>query len=63
MIPHFSIKYFLWSIYINGKIFGWVTRVMDYDIDIKITKIVRVKGLCEKLVSTFESPIEAYLVF
>lgn len=62
MVPHAIIQEFLLSRDINKKRVGWITRVMEYDVDIKITKLVRGKGLCEKLVSTFETPMEVSLV-
>ena len=35
---------------------------MEYDVDIKITKLVRGKGLCEDLFSSFETTKEVALV-
>ena len=35
---------------------------MEYDIHIKITKLMRGKGLCEQMVLSFEIPEEAALL-
>ena len=40
----------------------WITKVMEYDNDIKITKLVRGNGLCEKITSSVETPEEASLL-
>ena len=40
---------------INEKRARWITKVMEYDININITKLVRGKGLCEKMTSSFET--------
>lgn len=47
LVPHASVKEFLLNKDINEKRVGWITKVMEYDIDIMITKLVRGKGLCE----------------
>lgn len=62
MVLYGNIKEFLLSRDINEKGVGWVTRVMEYDVDIKITKLVRGKGLCEQLFSAFETLINVSLV-
>ena len=41
---------------------GWITKVMEYDVDIKITKLVRGKGLCEQLLSPPDTVEEAVLI-
>lgn len=38
----------------NEKHAGWITHVMEYDIEIKVTKLVHRKGLCEQLASSQE---------
>ena len=47
LVPHVSMKEFILSKDINEKIARWVTKVMEYDVDIQITKLVRGKGLCK----------------
>lgn len=49
MISHPSFKEFFLNKDLNDKRVGWVTKVMEFDVDIKVTKIVRGKGLCEKI--------------
>lgn len=46
-VAHPTIKEFLLNKDINDKRAGWITRVIEYDVDIKVTKLVRGKGLCE----------------
>ena len=40
LVPHVSVKDFLFNKDINKKRDGWITKVMEYDVDIKITKMV-----------------------
>lgn len=47
LVPHVGVKDFLLNKDFNEKRVGWITKVMEYDIDIKITKLVRGKWLCE----------------
>ena len=47
LVPHASVKDFLLRKDISEKRAGWITRVMEYDVDIQITKLVRGKGLCK----------------
>ena len=28
---------------------GWITKIMEYDIEIKLTKLIRGKALCENI--------------
>ena len=49
MVAHPSVKEFLSSKDLNEKRAGWITRVMEYDVDIHITKLVRGGGLYEQL--------------
>ena len=49
MVAHPSVKEFLLSNNLNGKMTSWITRVMEYDVDIQVTKLYRGKGLCEQL--------------
>ncbi|KAH9321941.1 hypothetical protein KI387_016580, partial [Taxus chinensis] len=50
LVSHAGVKDFLLNKDLNEKRAGWITHVMEYDIEIKITKLVRGKGLCEQLV-------------
>ena len=47
LVSHVSVKEFLFNKDLNEKGAHWITKVMEYDIDIKPTKLVRGKGLCE----------------
>ena len=47
---------------INEKRVGWITKVMEYDMDIKITNLVRGKGLYEELLSSFDIVKEVALL-
>ena len=47
MVAHPSVKEFLLSKDLNEKRAGWITQVMEYDVDIQITKLVRGRELCE----------------
>jgi hypothetical protein len=62
LVPNSSVKDFLLSRDINEKRAGWITKVMEYDVDIKITKLVRGKGLCEQLLSPPNTVEETALV-
>lgn len=64
LVAHSSVKEFLLNKYLNEKRAGWITKVMEYDVDIKITKLVRGKGLCEQLAtgSSSESELEKDVV-
>ena len=55
LVPHASVKDFLLDKDINEKRAGWITKVMEYDVDIIITKLVRGKGLCEEFLSSFDT--------
>ena len=46
---HILLKYFLLNKDLNTKRASWITKAMEYDIEIKVTKLVRGKGLCEQL--------------
>jgi hypothetical protein len=48
-VTHPSVKEFLLSKDLNEKRAGWITKVMEYDVDIQTTKLVRGRGLCEHL--------------
>ena len=50
MVAHPSVKDFLLNKDLNTKRVGSITKAMEYDIEIKVTKLVRGKGLCEQLV-------------
>ena len=45
LVPHANAKDFLLRKDINEKRAGWITKVMEYDVDIQITNLVRGKGL------------------
>lgn len=50
LVAHSIVKDFLLSKDINDKRASWITKVMEYDIKIKVTKLIKGKGLCEQLV-------------
>ena len=56
------MKDFLLNKDINGKRVGWVPKVMEYDIDIKVTKLIRHKELSKQIASSFEIPEEVTLL-
>lgn len=56
------MKEFLLSKDISEKRIGWIKRVMEYDVDIQITKLVRGKGLCKQILSSQESNEEVAMV-
>ena len=62
LVPHASVKDFFLNMDINEKRDGQITKVMEYDIDINITKLVRGKGLCEQMDSSFETHEEVSLL-
>lgn len=47
LVPHASVNDFFLSKDISEKRASWVTKVMEYDVDIQITKLVRGRGLCK----------------
>lgn len=47
MVAHPTVKEFMLSKDLSEKRARWITRVMEFDVDIKITKLVRGRGLCE----------------
>ena len=49
MVAHPSIKDFLLNRDLNTKRADWITKAMKYDIEIKVTTLVRGKSLCEQL--------------
>lgn len=49
LVAHPTVKDFLLNREINDKRASWVTKVMEFDVNIKVTKIVRGKELCEHL--------------
>lgn len=53
LVPHSNVKDFLINKDIGEKRVGWITKVMDYDLDIKIKKLVRGRGLYEQFNSSF----------
>lgn len=52
MVSHPIVEEFLLSKDRNDKSVGWITKVMEYDISIQVTKLVRGKGLCEQIVGS-----------
>lgn len=54
MVSHPSIKEFLLNKDVNEKRVGWITRVMEYDVQIHVTKLIRGKGLCAQMVEEEE---------
>ena len=49
MVSHPSVKELLLRKDLNVKKVGCITRVMEYDVDIQVTKFIRGNGLCEQL--------------
>jgi len=58
MVAHPSVKEFLLSRDVNEKRAGWITKVMQYDVEIKITKLVRGRVLSEQLVTSSKDEVE-----
>lgn len=58
LVAHPTVKEFFLNKDINDKRASWITRAMEYDIFIKVTKLVRGKGLCEQLVGSAENSKE-----
>lgn len=52
MVAHPSVKEFLLSKDLSDKRVGWVTKLMEYDVEIKVTKLVGGKLFCEYLVGS-----------
>ena len=50
MVAHPLVKDVLLNKDLNMKRASWITKAMEYDTDIKVTKLVRGKGLCGQLV-------------
>ena len=48
MLAHPTVRVFLLSRDLNEKRAGWITKVMEYEMDIQITKLLRGKGLSEQ---------------
>lgn len=55
LVAHPSVKEFLLNKDINDKRFGWIKKVMEYDVEIRVTKLIRGKGLCEHLAGDLEN--------
>lgn len=49
LVSHVGVKDFILSKDLNEKHARWIICVMEYDVEIKVTKLVRGKGLCEQL--------------
>ena len=49
LVAHPFVKDFLLNKDLNTKRSGWITKAMEYDIEIKVTKLVRGTGLCEQI--------------
>ena len=56
------MKDFLLSKDISEKRDGWITKVMQYDVDIQITKLVRRRGLCKQMILSQESDEEVTVI-
>lgn len=54
LVAHPSVKEFLLNKDLSEKRAGWITKVMEFDVNINITKLVRGRGLCEQLASNSE---------
>ncbi|KAH9293759.1 hypothetical protein KI387_041035, partial [Taxus chinensis] len=59
LVSHTGVKEFLLSKDLNEKCAGWITRVMEYDIEIKVTKLVCGRGLCEQLASALQEEVNS----
>ena len=57
LVPHASVKEFL-----SNKDVNEITKVMEYDVDIKVTKLVRGKRLYEDFISFFDTIEEVALL-
>lgn len=53
LVPHANVKDFLLNKDIGEKRVGRITKVMEYDHDIKITRLVRRRGVYENFNSSF----------
>ena len=62
LVPHASVKDFLLDKDINEKRARWITKVMEYDVDINITKLVIGKGLYKEFLSSFDIVEEVALL-
>ena len=49
MVVHPLVKDFLLNKDLNTTRASQITKAIEYDIEIKVTKLVRGKGLCEKI--------------
>ncbi len=55
LVSYPSVKDFLSNKDINEKRAKWITKFTEYYVDINVTKLVRGKGLCEELLSFFDT--------
>lgn len=62
LVPQASVKDFLLKKDTSERRARWITKVMEFDLNIKITKLVRGKGLCEQFVSCFKIDPKVYIV-
>ncbi len=58
LVSHATVKDFLLNKDINEKRAGWITRVMEYDVEIKVSNLVKGRGLCEQMISALEGQHE-----
>ena len=63
LVSHTSVRDLLLRKYISEKRARWITKVMEYNFDNKVTNLVRGKGLCEKMVSSLDAHKETGLLF
>ena len=49
-VPSFAVREILVQLDIDGKIRKWVTKVLEFDLEIKPTKLIKVQGLAKLLV-------------
>lgn len=49
MVAHPSVKEYIKEGDIQNKRANWITKILDYDIKINPTKLVRGSGLCQYL--------------
>lgn len=47
LVAHPTVKDFLLNKDVSDKRARWIMKVMEFDVDIQVTNLVRGKGLCE----------------
>lgn len=54
-VDHLAVREYIMEGDITEKRENWITKILEYDVDIKPTKLVRRRGLCEYIVQEYES--------